>query len=109
MVVDDLLNALGAGGTREASELLLSLARELQCGVLVGASDMAALLAAHRVLCFDGDGGIVEIHHHRPHRRIPGDSRTQPVSSYAWEFDGRCHYYSNTVYFAQLIWTTVRL
>ncbi len=58
MVVDDLLDALGAGGTREASELLLSLARELQCGVLVGASDMAALLAAHRVLCFDGEGGI---------------------------------------------------
>jgi putative ABC transport system ATP-binding protein len=58
LVVDDLLDALGPGGTREAGELLLSLARELQCGVLVAASDMSALLVAHRVLCFDGDGGI---------------------------------------------------
>jgi ABC-type taurine transport system ATPase subunit len=58
MVLDDLLDALGPDGTREAGELLLSVARELQCGVLVAASDMSALLAAHRVLCFDGDGGL---------------------------------------------------
>lgn len=58
MVVDDLLDGLGAGGTREAGELLLSLASELQCGVLVAASDMSALLAAHRVVCLDGEGGI---------------------------------------------------
>lgn len=58
MVVDDLLDGLGPAGTREAGELLLSLARELQCGVLVAASDMSALLAAHRVLSFDGEGGL---------------------------------------------------
>ena len=39
MVVDDFLDGLGAGGTREAGELLLSLARELQCGILVSASE----------------------------------------------------------------------
>jgi predicted ABC-type transport system involved in lysophospholipase L1 biosynthesis ATPase subunit len=57
MVVDDLLDGLGARGTREAGELLLSLAGELGCGVLVGASDLEALLVAHRVLCFD-EGGL---------------------------------------------------
>jgi ABC-type lipoprotein export system ATPase subunit len=53
MVVDDLLDGLGPRGTREASELLLSLAGELRCGVLVAASDLDALLIAHRVLCFE--------------------------------------------------------
>jgi ABC-type cobalamin/Fe3+-siderophores transport system ATPase subunit len=60
MVVDDLLDALGAGGRREGGELLRTLAGELQCGVLVTASDMSALLAAHRVLRFDGEGGITQ-------------------------------------------------
>lgn len=58
MVGDDLLDGLGAGGTREAGELLLAFARELGCGVLVAASDMMALLACHRVVSFDGEGGI---------------------------------------------------
>jgi ABC-type lipoprotein export system ATPase subunit len=58
MVLDDLLDALGARGTREAGELLQSLARELRCGVLAGASDIEALAAADRVLSFDGEGGI---------------------------------------------------
>jgi putative ABC transport system ATP-binding protein len=58
MVVDDLLDSLGASGTRQAGELLLSIARELQCGVLAGASDLPALLAADRVLRFDGEGGL---------------------------------------------------
>ncbi len=61
MVVDDLLDALGAGGAREAGELLLGLGRELQCGVLVAASHMSALLAADRVFCFDGNGGLTAI------------------------------------------------
>lgn len=61
MVVDDLLDGLGAGGTRQASELLLEFAGELACGVLVGASDMSALLAAHKVVRFDGDGGITTV------------------------------------------------
>ncbi len=58
MVVDDLLDGLGPRGTREAGELLLSLAGELGCGVLVAASDLDALLVAHRVLCFE-DGALV--------------------------------------------------
>ncbi len=72
MVVDDLLDALGAGGRREGGELLLALATELQCGVLVTASNMATLLAAHRVLRFDGDGGITQTTtnlHRLPSRR----------------------------------------
>ena len=58
MVVDDLLDGLGAGGMREAGELLLGIAGELNCGVLLGASDMAALVAANRVYTFNGEGGI---------------------------------------------------
>jgi putative ABC transport system ATP-binding protein len=56
MVVDDLLDGLGVRGTREAGELLLSLVDELGCGVLVAASDLEALLVAHRVLCFENGG-----------------------------------------------------
>ncbi len=62
MVVDDLLDGLGAGGTREAGELLLGIAGELDCGVLAGASDMAALVATNRVYTFDGEGGMDEAH-----------------------------------------------
>ena len=58
MVVDDLFEGLGAGGKREAGELLLGIAGELNCGVLVGASDIAALVAANRVYTFNGEGGI---------------------------------------------------
>jgi predicted ABC-type transport system involved in lysophospholipase L1 biosynthesis ATPase subunit len=58
MVVDDLLDGLGARGTRQAGELLLGFAQELGCGVLAGASDLSALLAAHRILRFDGEGNI---------------------------------------------------
>ena len=54
MVVDDLLDGLGPRGTREASGLLRSLAKELGCGVLVAASDLEALMGVDRVLCFDG-------------------------------------------------------
>jgi putative ABC transport system ATP-binding protein len=61
MVVDDLLDALGAGGAREAGELLLDMVRELQCGVLAAASHMSALLAADRVFCFNGDGELTTI------------------------------------------------
>jgi putative ABC transport system ATP-binding protein len=60
MVVDDLLDGLGAGGMREAGELLLGIAGELNCGVLAGASDMATLVAANRVYTFNGEGGIDE-------------------------------------------------
>ena len=71
MVLDDLLDGLGAGGTREAGELLLGFARELRCGVLAGASDLGALLATHRVLRFDGEGGLQQSRtrqRHQPRR-----------------------------------------
>jgi ABC-type lipoprotein export system ATPase subunit len=58
VVIDDLLDGLGPRRTREASEMLLSIAQELGCGVLVGASDFEAILLADRVLCFDGSGGL---------------------------------------------------
>jgi ABC-type cobalamin/Fe3+-siderophores transport system ATPase subunit len=58
VVIDDLLDGLGPRRTREASEMLLSVAQELGCGVLVGASDFEAVLLADRVLCFDGSGGL---------------------------------------------------
>jgi len=58
MVIDDLLDSLGPRGTREAGEMLLSIARELRCAVLVGACDFEAVLMADRVLCFDGSGGL---------------------------------------------------
>jgi predicted ABC-type transport system involved in lysophospholipase L1 biosynthesis ATPase subunit len=61
MVVDDLLDGLGAGGTREAGELLRAFAVELGCGVLASASHLGALMAADRVFCFDGEGGLAEI------------------------------------------------
>jgi ABC-type lipoprotein export system ATPase subunit len=53
MLVDDLLDGLGARGTREAGELLLSFAAELRCAVLVAASDLESVLVADRVVCFD--------------------------------------------------------
>ena len=85
MVVDDLLDGLGPRGTREAGELLLSLAGELGCGVLVAASDLEALLVADRVLCFENaslsvlsgptrpDTNIIDLRDNR--RRVAGDER----------------------------------
>jgi ABC-type cobalamin/Fe3+-siderophores transport system ATPase subunit len=58
VVIDDLLDGLGPRRTREASEMLLSVAQELGCGVLVGASDFETVLLVDRVLCFDGSGGL---------------------------------------------------
>jgi ABC-type taurine transport system ATPase subunit len=66
MVLDDLLDWLGAGGIREAGELLLSLARELQCGILLSASDLESLLVAHRVMAFDGEGGLTTMSEQTP-------------------------------------------
>ncbi len=79
MLVDDLLDGLGPRGAREAGELLLSFAAELKCGILIAASDLEALLVAHRVLCFDSGSlavlssagvNIVEL---RGDRRASGD------------------------------------
>jgi ABC-type lipoprotein export system ATPase subunit len=53
LVVDDLLDALGATRTQQAGDLLRSLAQELGFGVLFGVSDIEAALMAHRVLAFE--------------------------------------------------------
>ena len=53
MVVDDLLDWLSAGGMREAGELLLSLAAELRCGVLIASAEQEGLMIADRVLSFE--------------------------------------------------------
>jgi ABC-type lipoprotein export system ATPase subunit len=58
MVIDDSLDGLGPRRTREASEMLSSVAQDLACGVLVAACDFDAVLMADRVLCFDGSGGL---------------------------------------------------
>jgi len=53
MVIDDVIDGLGMSKTREAGELLCSLARELGCGVLMTVSDSEAALVADRMWCFD--------------------------------------------------------
>jgi predicted ABC-type transport system involved in lysophospholipase L1 biosynthesis ATPase subunit len=53
MVVDDLIDGLGMRRTREAGELLRSLAGELGCGVLLSASDLEVALLADRVWSFE--------------------------------------------------------
>jgi ABC-type nitrate/sulfonate/bicarbonate transport system ATPase subunit len=52
LVVDDLLDALGATRTQEAGDLLRSLVQEFGFGVLLSVSDFEAALLANRVLTF---------------------------------------------------------
>ncbi len=56
LVIDDVMGGLGMRRTREAGELLCSLARDLGCGVLISASDLESVLMADRVLCFERGG-----------------------------------------------------
>jgi predicted ABC-type transport system involved in lysophospholipase L1 biosynthesis ATPase subunit len=56
LLVDDVMDGLGMRRTREAGELLCSLALELGCGVLMSASDLEATLFADRVLYFERGG-----------------------------------------------------
>lgn len=49
LVVDSVIDGLGMRRTREAGELLLALAGELECGVLMSSSDLEAALIADRV------------------------------------------------------------
>jgi predicted ABC-type transport system involved in lysophospholipase L1 biosynthesis ATPase subunit len=56
LLIDDVLDGLGMRRTREAGELLCSLAAELGFGVLMTASDLEATLFADRVLCFERGG-----------------------------------------------------
>jgi ABC-type cobalamin/Fe3+-siderophores transport system ATPase subunit len=54
LLVDDLLDGLGARETEEVSVLLRSLAEELRLGVLMTVSDPEAALCSHRVLSLAG-------------------------------------------------------
>jgi predicted ABC-type transport system involved in lysophospholipase L1 biosynthesis ATPase subunit len=49
LVADSVLDGLGMRRTREAGELLLALAAELRCGVLMSCTDLEAALLADRV------------------------------------------------------------
>jgi ABC-type cobalamin/Fe3+-siderophores transport system ATPase subunit len=50
LLIDDLLDGLGARETEEVALLVRSLAEELQLGVLMTVSDPEAALCSHRVL-----------------------------------------------------------
>jgi predicted ABC-type transport system involved in lysophospholipase L1 biosynthesis ATPase subunit len=54
LVVDDLMDGFGMRRTREAGELLLGLASELGCGVLMSCADLEAALIADRVVSLEG-------------------------------------------------------
>jgi ABC-type cobalamin/Fe3+-siderophores transport system ATPase subunit len=49
LVVDSVTDGLGMRRTREAGELLLTLVREMGCGVLISCTDLEAALIADRV------------------------------------------------------------
>jgi putative ABC transport system ATP-binding protein len=54
LVLDNLIDGLGMRRTREAGELLLALAAELDCGALMSSSDLEAALVADRVWSLEG-------------------------------------------------------
>ncbi len=54
LVVDDLMDGFGMRRTREAGELLLELAGELGCGMLMSCTDLEAALVADRVWSLEG-------------------------------------------------------
>jgi putative ABC transport system ATP-binding protein len=54
LVIDDLLDGLGASRTEEAGRVLRSLVEELGFGVLMSVSDWDAALLADRILNFEG-------------------------------------------------------
>jgi ABC-type cobalamin/Fe3+-siderophores transport system ATPase subunit len=54
LVIDDLMDGFGIGRTREAGELLLTLVREMGCGVLISCTDLEAALIADRVWSLEG-------------------------------------------------------
>jgi putative ABC transport system ATP-binding protein len=49
LVLDSVIDGLGMHRTREAGELLLALAAELRCGVLMSCTDLEAAIFADRV------------------------------------------------------------
>jgi putative ABC transport system ATP-binding protein len=56
LVIDDLFDGLGASRMQAAGELLASLARDCNCGVLMSAAGMEAALMADTVWLFDRGG-----------------------------------------------------
>lgn len=56
LVIDDLLDGLGAQAVKQVGDLLCSLVDELGCGVLLSAPDLDAALAADRVWSFTHEG-----------------------------------------------------
>lgn len=54
LVIDDLLDGLGASRTEEAGQVLRSLVEEMGFGVLMSVSDWDAALVADRILNFEG-------------------------------------------------------
>jgi|HubBroStandDraft_6_1064221.scaffolds.fasta_scaffold24161_3 predicted ABC-type transport system involved in lysophospholipase L1 biosynthesis ATPase subunit len=54
LVVDDLMDGFGMRRTREAGELLLALAGELGCGMLISCNDLESALIADRVWSLEG-------------------------------------------------------
>lgn len=84
MLVDDVIDGFGMSKTWEAGELLLSLAKELRCAILMSASDPEAALVAERKWGFergrlkllsgraDAEAEIIKLHGDARERR---DSR----------------------------------
>lgn len=74
IVVDDVIDGFGKTRTREAGELLLSLVKELGCGVLMSASDPEVALVAEQEWRFErgglkltsgavqADGEVIDMH-----------------------------------------------
>lgn len=81
MLVDDVIDGFGMSKTWEAGELLLSLAKELRCAILMSASDHEAALVAERKWGFergrlkllsgraDSEAEIIELHGDARERR----------------------------------------
>jgi ABC-type nitrate/sulfonate/bicarbonate transport system ATPase subunit len=67
IVIDDLLDALGAPWTEEASDLLRSLIEEAGrgCGVLMSASDRDSVMLADRVWSLEQGGKLIPTTGHR--------------------------------------------
>jgi putative ABC transport system ATP-binding protein len=54
IVIDDVVDGLGPSKTRQASELLCSLAKKQGCAILMSASDAEAAMLADQIWMFEG-------------------------------------------------------
>lgn len=77
LLVDDLLDGLGLGKVEEANKLLLRLAQEIGCGVLMVASDHASVLLSDRIWQLDHGKLALMADHTVEHHVVPirGDRR----------------------------------